>query len=349
MAATIGVAVFMGKAQAKWIQASQERVARTAATIGSIKWIKLSGLTDSAFSVIRLLRIHELKLSRRFRVLLIWVVAFCECPYHLYIQKRRFKLTGYKASMTPIISPVLTFITFTGLALRHNNALDISTAFTSLSLLTLLYKPLALVIGVLPLIASAMACFTRIQAYLNKPSWEDTRILRLISPSSKDDQVWSAPPSTGNQIELVQMDKGYQDVIATMHGRFQWSKNTEKFIDISEFKIRRQTFTLLLGPVGCGKSTVLKGLLGELPGFEGSINVASRGMAFCDQVPWLPNGTFRDIILGKSRFDQVWYQSVISACALEEDLRQWPQGDQSVIGSKGTTLSGGQKHRTVSI
>lgn len=87
MAATIGVAVFMGKAQAKWIQASQERVARTAATIGSIKWIKLSGLTDSAFSVIRLLRIHELELSRRFRVLLMWVVAFCECACHIHIQK----------------------------------------------------------------------------------------------------------------------------------------------------------------------------------------------------------------------------------------------------------------------
>lgn len=87
MAATIGVAVFMGKAQAKWIQASQERVARTAATISSIKWIKLSGLTDSAFSVVRLLRVHELELSRRFRVLLMWVVAFCGCPCHRYIRE----------------------------------------------------------------------------------------------------------------------------------------------------------------------------------------------------------------------------------------------------------------------
>lgn len=259
------------------------------------------------------------------------------------------KLTEYAASMTPMISPVLTFITFTGLALRHNNALDISTAFTSLSLLTLLYKPLALVIGTLPLIASAMACFTRIQAYLNKTSWEDSRILRLESPSSKDDQVWSVPPSTGNQIELLQMDKRDQDVIATMHGKFQWSKDTEYVLDISDWKIRRQTFTLLFGPVGCGKSTLLKGLLGELPRFEGSINVASRGVAFCDQAPWLPNGTFRDIILGNSGLDQVWYQSVISACALEEDLRQWPQGDRSIIGSKGMTLSGGQKQRTVSI
>ena len=83
IASTIGVAVFMGKAQANWIQASQERVARTSATIGSIKWIKLSGLTDSAFSVIRSLRAHELEMSRRFRVLLMGVVALCKCPSYL--------------------------------------------------------------------------------------------------------------------------------------------------------------------------------------------------------------------------------------------------------------------------
>ncbi len=87
MAATVGVAVFMGKAQAKWIQASQERVAKTASTISSIRWIKLSGLTDSAFSIIRLLRIRELELSRRFRVLLMWVVAFCKWPYHLEVRR----------------------------------------------------------------------------------------------------------------------------------------------------------------------------------------------------------------------------------------------------------------------
>ncbi len=251
--------------------------------------------------------------------------------------------------MAPIISPVLTFITFTGLALRHNNALDISTAFTSLSLLTLLYKPLALIITALPLLASAMACFKRIQAYLNKTPRNDSRMYCLESTTSKDKNDRSAPPPTGGQVELTEMNKQDQDVIASMHGKLQLGKDTERILNIADWKIKRRTFTLLLGPVGCGKSTVLKGLLGELPGFEGSVNVASRGVAFCDQVPWLPNGTFRDIVLEDLDFDQVWYQSVIRACALDEDLRQWPQGDQSVIGSKGTTLSGGQKQRAVSI
>ena len=350
MASTISVAVFMGKAQANWIQASQQRVARTAATIGNVKWIKLSGLTDSAFSIIQHLRVRELEMSRRFRVLLIWVVAFCILPYHDPSHDEDPRLTENAATLTPFISPVLTFITFTGLALRHNNTLNISTAFTSLSLLTLLYKPLATVIGALPLIASAVACFSRIQAYLDKPSWVDSRVRCLRSASTtKDIHVESKPLPTSDPIELREMDKGEQSVTAAIRGKFRWSKEAEHVLDIPDWKIARETFTLLLGPVGCGKSTLLKGLLGELPSFEGSINVAARGVAFCDQLPWLPNGTFRDIVLGNSDFDQTWYQSVIGACVLNEDLKQWPQGDQSVIGSKGVTLSGGQKQRTVSI
>lgn len=64
------LAVYIGPAQAAWIQASQERVTTTARTLGNIKWLKISGLNDVAFSIIRSLRIKELKVSTRFRMLL---------------------------------------------------------------------------------------------------------------------------------------------------------------------------------------------------------------------------------------------------------------------------------------
>ncbi|KAJ5684651.1 ABC transporter integral membrane type 1 [Penicillium maclennaniae] len=54
-----------------------------------------------------------------------------------------------------------------------------------------------------------------------------------------------------------------------------------------------------------------------------------------------------EIITGISdhEVDEKWYNTVIYACCLEEDIRRWPDGDQSEIGSKGLTLSGGQKQR----
>ena len=39
---------------------------------------------------------------------------------------------------------------------------------------------------------------------------------------------------------------------------------------------------------------------------------------------------------------------MVKACDLEKDFSQLPQGDGTVIGSKGLALSGGQKQRVVS-
>jgi ATP-binding cassette, subfamily C (CFTR/MRP), member 1 len=59
----------MGKAQADWIAASQDRVTAVSKTLGGIKWVKMSGLNDAAFEAIRKLRSRELIVSRRFRLL----------------------------------------------------------------------------------------------------------------------------------------------------------------------------------------------------------------------------------------------------------------------------------------
>lgn len=105
---------------------------------------------------------------------------------------------------------------------------------------------------------------------------------------------------------------------------------------------------MIVGPVGCGKSTLLKAILGEVPCMAGSVHLSSDRVAFCDQTPWHMNETIRNSIVTTSEFDEQWYATVIRACALEEDLRQLPRGDQTVIGSKGVALSTGQSQRVVS-
>lgn len=64
-----------------------------------------------------------------------------------------------------------------------------------------------------------------------------------------------------------------------------------------------------------------------------------------DRSPWLPNDTIRQIIIGAAEFDREWYRYIVKTCCLEEDLIQMPQKDLTLIGSRGITLSGGQKHR----
>jgi ATP-binding cassette subfamily C (CFTR/MRP) protein 1 len=64
------LAVPSGRSQAAWIKASEERVSATSRTLGSVKWLKISGLNDIAFKALQKLRIHELQVSRSYRLLL---------------------------------------------------------------------------------------------------------------------------------------------------------------------------------------------------------------------------------------------------------------------------------------
>ena len=44
--------------------------------------------------------------------------------------------------------------------------------------------------------------------------------------------------------------------------------------------------------------------------------------------------------------DKEWYEQVLNACALNDDLKQFPAHDETDIGERGITISGGQKQDT---
>ena len=44
-------------------------------------------------------------------------------------------------------------------------------------------------------------------------------------------------------------------------------------------------------------------------------------------------------------FDVERYKNTIHVCALEDDLQQFAQGDETLLGDKGINISGGQKAR----
>lgn len=66
------------KRQALWLEAIERRIAATTAMLGSMKGVKMSGLTDVLRADLQQLRIDELEISKKFRKLLIWTMAFCK-------------------------------------------------------------------------------------------------------------------------------------------------------------------------------------------------------------------------------------------------------------------------------
>ncbi|EAW10758.1 putative ABC transporter [Aspergillus clavatus NRRL 1] len=110
-------------------------------------------------------------------------------------------------------------------------------------------------------------------------------------------------------------------------------------------EIRKGLLNVITGPVGCGKTTLLNALLGEIKISSGKVMIDHCSTAFCQQSPWLINASVRENILNQSPYDEAWYKRVIWSCALDEDIEQLPDRDDTVVGSRGISLSGGQKQR----
>jgi ABC-type multidrug transport system fused ATPase/permease subunit len=197
-----------------------------------------------------------------------------------------------------------------------------SRVFTSLSFLTLMTLPLSQVFQAVPEIVSGFACLSRIQAFLSCETRDDCRQVHA------DQQTYPV-------LELV-----------VKEGKFGWTANNFVLQDIN-ISLTRGSLTMVIGPVGSGKSTLCRALLGEMPFAMGhlTLNSAHGRVAYCDQQPFLSNGSARDNIVGFSLFDPARYREVIDATALSHDFLMLRHGDATNIGSAGVTLSGGQKQR----
>jgi ATP-binding cassette, subfamily C (CFTR/MRP), member 1 len=295
--------------------------------LGSMKSVKMMGLAGLLSQNIQNQRLKEMKSAKGYR----WLVLLTN-------------MTGY----TPqIFAPVLTFVAYEIKAkVQGSSSLSTNQAITSLATITLLTTPASTFLTAIPETGAAIGCFERIQKFLVAPSWEDRQDnLRNPRPSSEP----SSPPQMGTNIELNQLHADKQEFAISIKGlTARPSPTAEPAITDIDLQLKASTTTILTGPVGSGKSTLMKGILGELPFDSGGISVSSTNMAYCSQTPWILNTTIQRNVCGLracAPINEEWYQSVLYACALDQDLLQLMDGDQSVPGSRGMILSGGQKQR----
>lgn len=109
-------------------------------------------------------------------------------------------------------------------------------------------------------------------------------------------------------------------------------------------EISDQTLAAVVGPVGAGKSTLLNVLLGEVKIKSGQVIVNGK-ISYASQEPWVFEGTIRDNIVFVEDYNERRYKRVLKVCALERDLELFPNGDLTLVGERGVSLSGGQKAR----
>uniref|UniRef100_A0A4W2FNR6 ATP binding cassette subfamily C member 8 n=1 Tax=Bos indicus x Bos taurus TaxID=30522 RepID=A0A4W2FNR6_BOBOX len=154
-------------------------------------------------------------------------------------------------------------------------------------------------------------------------------------------------------------------------GFFTWTPDGIPTLSNITIRIPRGQLTMIVGQVGCGKSSLLLATLGEMQKLSGAVfwnsslpdsetgedpsperetvadaDVRKRGpVAYASQKPWLLNATVEENITFESPFNKQRYKMVIEACSLQPDIDILPHGDQTQIGERGINLSGGQRQR----
>lgn len=227
-------------------------------------------------------------------------------------------------NLAPFLVSCSTFGLF--VLLNKNASLSTDIVFPALSLFNLLSFPLAVVPMVITNIVEAQVAVTRLTDF-------------LTSTELQTNAVTKGPRAS----------KIGETAVSVKNGTFLWSKKKgEESYKVAlsniNFEIKKGELDCIVGRVGSGKSSILQCLLGDLYKLDGEVKVNGK-VAYILQVPWIVNGTVRENILFGHKYDPRFYELVLQACALSEDLKILPKGDKTEVGEKGISLSGGQKAR----
>ncbi|KAJ5492161.1 ABC transporter integral membrane type 1 [Penicillium expansum] len=317
VAATMKLAAASSTSQRSWVEKVEDRLRMTSLALEKIKEVKMLGLSEKISSIIRGLRQAEVATSAVFRKLLIVRVVISNSPTDL--------------------APIATFVVYTIIALKkQDQSILAAKAFTSMSLISLVTTPVLTFIQAIPAVIQCVGCFDRIQEYCSTPHAKGNS----DAPDAGETLQTGSPSS-------FKMEKLHPDSsrIEFKGQDFGWEKGASPVLHDVHLTVPDGLITMIVGPIGCGKSTLIESILGETLTARELSSTNLPSVAYCAQIPWIQSRTIRENIIGNRPMDKVWYQTVISSCGLEKDITRLRRGDQTPVAGNGMTLSGGQKQR----
>jgi ATP-binding cassette subfamily B protein RaxB len=142
--------------------------------------------------------------------------------------------------------------------------------------------------------------------------------------------------------------------------RFRYSEDESWIIHGINFNIPEGQSVAIVGPTGCGKTTLMNLLLGNLTPEHGEIKIGEQSIkslgvnqlrhfiAYVAQDDVLFAGSILENI---SFFDENVGQNWVEQCArmvsIHDEIMAMPMGYQTLVGDMGNILSGGQKQRVL--
>ncbi|KAJ2881034.1 hypothetical protein H4R27_004351, partial [Coemansia aciculifera] len=309
------------------------------------------------------------------------------------------------SSLAPMLVLVAIFAVY---VIGFGNKLTAEIAFTSISVFHFVRDAFEHLPELSGWIIGGNVALGRIDSYLAQPQVQDLEKRVTPTDSGSDelgfeaaDLEWESPSSnaksdnksvvTGNGLTGVETPDSTEQTplladstVAPMQIALSPANESHTSLDLDDgnvpgkFELKdidvrfpHGVFSIVAGPTGSGKSSLLSALIGEMTLTRGRVllptvnprldtngvnkyrdiielsdeGLGTRDIAYVAQEAWLRNATIRENILFGEHYDASRYEEVLRVCALKPDLRILSAGDQTEIGERGVTLSGGQKQR----
>lgn len=194
----------------------------------------------------------------------------------------------------------------------------------------------------------------RMSALIDK--WVEFRMLRLHGERLAD--IVLTPPEEGHS--LPEMKPTGEPRIEVENLSFRYADGEPWVIRECSFVVEAGESVAIIGASGCGKTTLVKLMLGLLQPTEGSIRIGGYDLSKVGprsvrsivgavmQDDQLFAGSIADnISFFAPEYDQPRIEAAAKLAAVHDEVAAMPMGYYSLIGDMGSSLSGGQKQRII--
>ena len=227
-------------------------------------------------------------------------------------------------------SVVYAGVGLTGALLAISGGITVGALTSFLNYANQYTKPFNEISGVVTELQNALACCGRVFELMEAP------------PQTKEPEQPKQPDTIAGAVEIRNL-------------RFSYTPD-KPLIENFNLRVQPGQRVAIVGPTGCGKTTLINLLMRFYDPQEGQIlldGVDTRDMTRSQlrscvgmvlQDTWLPGGTIRDnIAMGKPEATEAEVIAAAKQAHAHSFIRRLPQGYDTVLGENGGSLSQGQK------
>lgn len=264
----------------------------------------------------------------------------------LAIVRRQMWLSKTNEGLGYVSGVLITLATFAYYTLHYGEMLKASTAFAAISLIGAVGGPLGSIPGYIQDFLVFRSAYCRINTFL---AGGDGRDLGREVPDGAAVRLrgaaWHWPSSAAAGGGDTSKDDARKMPSKGVKPQSPLLMDGEVFqVGPLDLELKRGELLVVAGHGGAGKTSLLLGLLGEMPQRGGDVYCVAHPIPFAEQAPKLFSGSLRDNVVFGLRCDEAAYKRVLDACDLAPDVAAMVEGDATELGD-GQTVSNGQRGR----